>query len=155
MNFKATLNTRIIPALLALALLFCLAACSSEKKTSSIRPGQGNVKETVEIDFTRSNFSDFQVDGEKVIIKCNYVIVSTYSEPKTVKLTGTFQKDQKIGLLQEAELIGVDSRQGGKDSFVVAPGQNAVEVYYVGTFAGTNQKVNLVLPETTLELVAP
>lgn len=38
MNFKATLNTRIIPALLALALLFCLAACSSEKKTSSIRP---------------------------------------------------------------------------------------------------------------------
>lgn len=113
------------------------------------------MKETVEIDFTRSNYSDFQVDGEKVIIKCNYVIVSTCSEPKTVKLTGTFQKDQKLGLLQEAELIGVDSRQGGKDSFVVAPGQNAVEVYYVGTFAGTNQKVNRVLPETTLKLVAP
>ena len=155
MNVKATLKTRIIPVLLALALLFTFAACSSEKESSSIQPGQGKVKEVVEIDYSRSNYAEFQVEGEKVIIKCNYVIVNTYSEAKTVKLVGTFQKDRQLGLLQEAELTGVDSKQGGKDSFVVAPGQNAVEVYYVGTFAGTNQKVNRVLPQTTLELVAP
>ena len=155
MNVKATLKTRIIPVLLALALLFTFAACSSEKESSSIQPGQGKVKEVVEIDYSRSNYAEFQVEGEKVIIKCNYVIVNTYSEAKTVKLVGTFQKDRNLGLLQEAELTGVDSKQGGKDSFVVAPGQNAVEVYYVGTFAWTNQKVNRVLPQTTLELVAP
>ncbi len=101
----------------------------------------------VKIDEEQSFFSDFKVDNGKVTIKCHIVLINSAHYPIEVSLLADFTEDVVGGLLQEDEILGASASNHNIKTFLVSPGSKAFEIDFCGTFAGTMQKQDRLLPE--------
>lgn len=111
-------------------------------------------KPAIHLTKPESYFSDFEVVGQQVNIKCYVTLKNTFNENKTVELAALFPDDVRFGLLQSSTLSGVhlDSLEG---RFAVpAKSQKAFEVLFIGNFAGTNRKHDRLLPEIEIVIVS-
>ena len=90
-------------------------------------------------------FSDFSVQGNTVYLKCMLVIECV--ETTVVRIYGSFPKDAGR-LLTESLLPGGfgDDTAHLRDTSTLLPGQNELTVFFVGTFAGSAQKQDRLLP---------
>ena len=70
-------------------------------------------------------------------------------------LQGDFEKEYLLGSTKEKALYAQTSAEDPTDVFVVSPGETVLDVCYVGTFNGTKQKANRLLPPTTVFLIGP
>ena len=127
----------VLSVLFALLLLFC--ACEAKSDAASI-----------EIVTKDSYYLDYFIEEDCVVIKCHYSIVNHTNAKQSIQLCGFFQDDHKLGLLTETQLLANNIPEKGNACFELSPGKNAIDVFYVGTFGGVNQKTNRLLPETTI-----
>lgn len=132
-------NRKIIIGILIFIFLIALCSCSSRSEKSDIV-----------INDEESYFNDFEVEEGKVIIKCYYVIYNHTDTTYYIQLRGNFEDDQKLGLLKESQLYAKSSIEDDDTYLEISPGENKLDVVYVGTFAGTERKANKLLPDTDI-----
>ena len=105
------------------------------------------------VDKSQSYFSDYEVEDDKVFIKCHITIENTFEDEKTVTLSAILPEDVTNGLLKN-ETIKALKEDGSEMEFVLLPNtSNSFDVVFVGKYAGTNQKANRFLPEINIEIV--
>lgn len=105
------------------------------------------------VDKSQSYFSDYEVEDDKVFIKCHITIENTFEDEKTVTLSAILPEDVTNGLLKN-ETIKALKEDGSEMEFVLLPNtSNSFDVVFVGEYAGTNQKANRFLPEINIEIV--
>ena len=104
-------------------------------------------EEAVYVDRAKSWFDDFSVDGDVVYITCHITLCNA-SQDRTVRLYGVFPDDEGI-LLTESVLPGfvTDELDPDDNSFLLASGEHTFTVAFVGTYAGTQEKNDRLLPE--------
>ena len=106
-----------------------------------------------------SYFSEFAVENGKTYIKCVLALENTGKEDVTVKLSaglprdvGKLVKEQALdGYILSVDLPTADAEWVGdaveeEQILNLSPGTHTVEVVFVGTFAGVNQKHDRLLP---------
>ncbi|MBQ6431435.1 MAG: hypothetical protein IJJ99_06150 [Oscillospiraceae bacterium] len=130
---------RTICVLLLLCIAASVAACASDKCCVVLR------KED-------SWFSDFEVVGDRVQFKCLLCLKNTADRAQTVSVYGNFDEDVRGGLVKESRLLAHDTSEPMRTAFYISAGAEiSVEVTFTGTFAGTMEKQDRLLPE--LEIV--
>lgn len=100
-----------------------------------------------------SYYSDFTVLGEKVNIECHLVLENTYNSSKVVRLYALFPGDLENGLLKEAKLYAVDKKNRVAEFVIDEKEKKAIDVTFIGDFAGNNQKISRALPQIEVEIV--
>lgn len=133
-------NRRIKKLLFVLLVALCAVLCACTVQHADSEP---------EIDPDNSYFLDFTVEGETVVIRGHYVIWNRTDRARTVQLRGDFAKDKVLGLVKESTLLAADA-ETGDTAFALAPGKTELDVVFIGTFAGTEQKADRLLPETDI-----
>ena len=124
---------------LGVSILMLLASC--------------NRADQIYIDKNQSYFSDYEVENDKVFIKCHITLENTFKDEKTVTLSAKFPEDVTYGLLK-SEKIKAMNEDGSEMKFVLSPhASNSFDVVFVGEYSGTNQKDNRNLPEINIEIV--
>ena len=106
----------------------------------------------ISIVFEDSYTSDYEVAGDKVHINCKMVISNSNEEAKRIKIKGYIERDFNSGLLKNPYVFGYD-KDLSSDIFEVIPGENVLEVTFLGDFGGTNQKSDMELPLVTISVV--
>lgn len=137
-------NRKIIIGILIFILLIALCSCTSRSENSD------SEKPDIVINDKESFFSDFEVEDGKVMIKCYYVIYNNTDTTYYIQLRGNFEDDQKLGLLKEPQLYARINIEDDDTYLEISPGENKLDVVYVGTFAGTERKTNRLLPDTDI-----
>ena len=104
-------------------------------------------EEAVYVDRAKSWFDDFSVDGDMVYLTCHITLCNA-SLDRTIRLYGVFPDDEGI-LVSESVLPGfvTDELDSDDNSFLLASGEDTFTVTFVGTYAGTQQKNDRLLPE--------
>ena len=118
---------------------YLLCACESQSGTPEIT-----------IDYEKSYFLDFSVEGERVIIRCHYSIINHSNTNRSIQLQGDFQDDCDLGLVREGKLYARIDLEAESEIVVLLPGNNEVDVLFVGTYGGNNIKNNRLLPKTAV-----
>lgn len=127
-------------ALLLLACLLC-AACKTTPDVSDIV-----------VQKESSWFSDFEVVGDRVNFYCILCLKNTGKADQTISIYGNFDDDVRGGLVTEGRLLARDTSNPRATAFYVPGGTEiSVKVVFTGTFAGTAEKHDRLLP--TLEIV--
>lgn len=112
-------------------------------------------QDSVVIDEKQSFFRDFEVLEDRVVFRCHYVLRNQTDDALQICLQGDFEKEYLLGSTKEKALYAQTSAEDPTDVFVVSPGETVLDVCYVGTFNGTKQKANRLLPPTTVFLIGP
>jgi hypothetical protein len=124
---------------LVVSMLMSLASCSRADQ--------------IYVDKSQSYFSDYEVEDDKVFIKCHITIENTFKDEKVVTLSAILPEDVTNGLLKN-ETAKALKEDGSEMEFVLLPNtSNSFDVVFVGEYAGTNQKANRLLPEIDIEIV--
>jgi hypothetical protein len=124
---------------LVVSMLMSLASCSRANQ--------------IYVDKSQSYFSDYEVEDDKVFIKCHITIENTFKDEKVVTLSAILPEDVTNGLLKN-ETAKALKEDGSEMEFVLLPNtSNSFDVVFVGEYAGTNQKANRLLPEIDIEIV--
>ena len=103
----------------------------------------------VKIDYDKSFFNNFKVIEDKVYINCYIVIFNNSSEEKIIKIKGDFSEDAKNGLVKESELCGY-TIENVSESIKLKPGENKLNIVFIGVFGGNYKKNNRLLPQMTI-----
>lgn len=122
-----------------LIIFLFLGLCSCEKRELRL-----NIEE--------SFFSDFKVKDEKVLIHCTLLIENPTKTAIEVKFSANFEEDVNGGLLKKSELDGYQLDLKTK-TFKIDKGDNWVDVFFIGEYAGKNQKHDRLLPNIQMKLV--
>lgn len=110
----------------------------------------GNTECDIEVVKDGSYYSDYSVEGETVTIRCRIVLKNKSDTAADFEIYGDFSSD-KGSLLNEGVLKGTDAGSNG-GSFALQPNEGkAFDVIFAGTFAGTYQKKERMLPEITIK----
>lgn len=147
-------SMKMLKALVSMIAVFALLLCGGCKTQSSV--SAGNTIDTicaddVYVDQENSWFSDFHIEADKVYITC-HIELCNKSHARTVRLYGVFSDD--VGtLVTESVLPGfiTDDFDSNDNSFLLAPGAQTYDVTFIGTFAGTEQKNDRLLPQILIE----
>ena len=122
---------------LGLALLLLLSSCKSE---------------AIYIDAKDSHYVDYQIENDKVTIKCFVTIMNEYDVEKSVTLSASLPKDVELGLLKD-ERVRAQNEDGTDMVFILQPhSASSFDVCFVGDYAGTNQKSDRNLPEIDITI---
>lgn len=145
---------KMLKTLISMSAVFALLLCSGCKTQSSV--SAENTIDTicaddVYVDQENSWFSDFHIEADKVYITC-HIELCNKSNARTVRLYGVFSDDVDT-LVTESVLPGfiTDDFDSNDNSFLLAPGEQAYDVTFIGTFAGTGQKNDRLLPQILIE----
>ena len=95
----------------------------------------------------QSWFSDFVVSEKIVTLKCHVCIENSTKETQTVCLLANFQEDVQTGLIKEAELLATSQNAPSNLLFLLQPGTNNFDIYFMGTFNGNFIKNDRMLPD--------
>lgn len=109
-------------------------------------------KENVDLEIIKdeSCFSDFNVENDKVYIKCELKIKNISSKNKTFTLNAILKDDVLIGLIKNENLQGFNTELT-ENKFIIDPKtSNTFSVIFIGDFAGTNRKHDRNLPPITI-----
>lgn len=132
--------------------VFALLSCGGCKTQSFLENTIDTISaEDVYVDQENSWFSDFYIENDKVYLTC-HIELCNKSNARTVRLYGVFSDD--VGtLVTEAVLPGyrTDASDSNDDRFFLAPGTQTCDVTFIGTFAGTEQKNDRLLPQIWIE----
>lgn len=108
--------------------------------------------DTIFLEESKSYFSDFQVEGNQVKIKCYITLTNNFDVEKTVHLSAKLPEDVTIGLLKQ-EKVAALNEDGSQTAFLLpANSSKSFDVVFVGEFAGTNRKHDKLLPEIIIEI---
>ena len=130
---------RVICAVLLLCIAGVISACASGASGVVLR------KEG-------SWFSNYEVVGDEVHFNCILRLQNTTNQAKAVAVYGKFDEDVRGGLVKESRLLAHDANELQTTTFYLAAGAEiSVAVTFTGTFAGTAEKHDRLLPE--LEIV--
>jgi len=136
----------IIAIVVVLVIGIMIFAISFERSLSKSQPEVTLIEKD-------SWFSDFEVVGDKVNIKCYVTLLNTFDEDKKVTLSAVFPDDVKLGLLKEEKLFAKDSK-GEKAEYTLLYGfRSGFYVTFVGDFGGVNMKHDRLLPEIEVTVV--
>lgn len=134
-----TMLKRTICVLLLMCIAASVAACAPDRCGVVLR------KED-------SWFSDFEVEGDQVHFKCFLRLQNTTDRAQTISIYGIFNEDVRGGLVKESRLLAHDTFEPKSTTFYLPAGAEiSAVVTFTGTFAGTMQKYDRLLPE--LEIV--
>ena len=136
---------------LLLVVTFCMESGCGAKVPAAIETIS---EEAVYVDRAKSWFDDFSVDGDVVYITC-LISLCNASQDRTVRLYGVFPDDEGI-LVTESVLPGfvTDELDPDDNSFLLASGEHTFTVTFVGTYAGTQEKNDRLLPEILITEIA-
>lgn len=137
---------KIIFCIVIIAIAFSITACSNANNETGFPAELETIaQEKVCVSESDSWFSDFYVLNDKVYIEC--VVTVECSEATSIQLYGCFPKDEGK-LLKDALLLGQfgDSMDSLQDTAELPAGTTELHVYFIGDFAGTNQKQDRLLP---------
>lgn len=137
------MKNRIV-ALVLYILLFTFFVCSCSNK------GQNMQGTTLFVDEDCSWFCDFSVSENYVQFKCHLCLVNQTDEMQTVYLLGNFKEDVKGGLVFEENILASSQDDPSDSKFLLLPGANTFDVVFVGTYGGTHQKANRLLPSISI-----
>ena len=130
---------RAICAVLLLCIAGVISACASGA-TGVVLRKEG------------SWFSNYEVAGDEVHFNCILRLQNTTNQAQAISIYGKFDEDAKNGLVKENRLLAHDADEPTVTAFYLAAGAEiSVEVTFTGTFAGTAEKHDRLLPE--LEIV--
>lgn len=148
---------KLLKTLASIIAVFALLLCSG-CKTQSSASAEDTVNtisaEDVYVNQENSWFSDFYIEADKVYITC-HIELCNRSNIRTVRLYGVFSDD--VGtLVTESVLPGfiTDVLDSNDNSFLLEPGEQTYDVTFIGTFAGTEQKNDRLLPPILIEEVS-
>ena len=110
-------------------------------------------KPTVSLVEKESYFSDFEVVGEAVYLRCYVTLKNTSSEEKRVSLTATSPDDVRGGLLITPDLYAINVDSCGGEFLIPPKTQKSFDIVFVGDFAGTKQKQDRLLPNIDITIV--
>lgn len=100
-----------------------------------------------------SYFSDFEVENDKVFIKCYITLINKFDVEKTVTLSTKLPEDVTTGLLKTEEVKALNE-DGSEIDFVIPPKTSkSFYVIFVGEYAGTNKKHDKNLSEINIKIV--
>lgn len=122
-----------------IGLLCCFSSCKNNTEGSNIS-----------ILKDETCFFSYEIIDNQVIIKCRYTLINRTDEEKKIQLEGNFSSDKKLGLLVENILLAQYSTEDSNTVFTLKPGKTSINLCYVGTFAGTNEKTNRLIPDTKI-----
>ena len=112
-----------------------------------------NTVDQIYWDKKTSYFSDFEVEGDKVFIKCRITLINTFDVEKAITLSAQLLEDVTIGLLKSSEIKALNE-DGSERVFVLSPNEStSFEVVFIGEYAGTNQKHDRNLPEINIKII--
>lgn len=98
-------------------------------------------------------FSDFEIVGDQVNFYCFLRLKNTGEQAQTVSIYGSFDADARGGLVTESRLLAHDTSNPRSTAFYIPAGEEIdVKVVFTGTFAGTAEKHDRLLP--ALEIVS-
>ena len=132
------------------ALLFC-SGCETQPSVSAENTIDTICAEDVYVDQENSWFSDFHIEADTVYITCHIELCNN-SNTRAVRLYGVFSDD--VGtLITEPILPGfiTDDFDSDDHSFLLASGKQTYDVTFIGSFAGTEQKTDRLLPQILIE----
>lgn len=105
------------------------------------------------VDKKRSYFSDFEVENDKVFIKCYITLTNKFDVEKIVNLSTKLPEDVTIGLLKNEEIKALNE-DGSEMVFVLPPNASkSFDVVFVGEYSGINQKHDRNLSEINIKIV--
>lgn len=105
------------------------------------------------VDKKTSYFSDFEVENDKVFIKCYITLTNTFDVEKTVNLSTKLPEDVTIGLLKTEEIKALNE-DGSKMDFVLPPNASkSFDVVFIGEYADTDKQHDRNLSEINIEIV--
>lgn len=131
-----------------LTMLCLLPACNNNapEKTPVNTASQTVSPTSVSLDEAQSWLEDFSVDGNSVRIFGRLCLKNSTGEAVSVRIYGNFEEDAGR-LLREALLPACEQDKPEQTVFSLQPGENILAVSFIGTFAGTAQKQDRLLPE--------
>ena len=106
-----------------------------------------SIKDQISIVKTESYFSDFEVKGNKVYIKCYITLKNTYNTEKTIRIVAKSPEDVTTGLLKNADLISLNESGEVMEYKLPSKSKKSYYVTFVGDFAGKNKKHDRNLPQ--------
>ena len=95
----------------------------------------------------QSFFSEFNIEGEKVYIKCELLVKNISSEDKSFILNAILKKDAETGLLKDKNLQGYGTDLSNNYFSINSKSELRILVIFVGDYAGTDRKHDRKLPE--------
>ena len=127
-----------------LVVTFCMESGCGVKVPAAIETIS---EEAIYVNRAKSWFGDFSVDGDVVYITCHITLCNALQD-RTIRLYGVFPDDEGI-LVTESVLPGfvTDELDSDDNSFLLTSGEHSFTVTFVGTYAGTQQKNDRLLPE--------
>lgn len=95
----------------------------------------------------------FYVADDTAKIKCCLSIENQSDHDASIMLVGYFEADHNAGLLKESQLLGCAEEYPKSTIFTVPPGGACFNVDFIGTYGGTPEKQNRLIPEIQLIVV--
>ncbi len=112
-----------------------------------------NTTDEICVDKERSYFSGFEIERDRVYVKCYVTLVNTYDIEKTVTLSAKLPEDVAGGLVKNEEIKALNE-EGEEMVFVLPPNASkAFDVVFVGEYSGTDQKHDRNLPEINIKII--
>lgn len=102
------------------------------------------------IDKNGSWFCDFSVSGNRVQFRCHLCLVNETNETQIVYVLGNFDEDVKGKLVLEENILASHQEEPDNAKFSLRPGMNVFDVVFVGTYGGTQQKSDRLLPDIAI-----
>ncbi|MBQ5398327.1 MAG: hypothetical protein IIU14_02695 [Ruminococcus sp.] len=143
------MKIKIITAIALIALF--LSSCGMLDYYEGYDRGHGHVSKDIVLIEDESWYNDFSVKNNTVNIMCVLTFKNNSDKEKRFYLTGDFSEDQRLGLVRDKELRGVD--YDTKSELLTIEGNKKRTYNYVfkGDFAGKKQKANRLLPEIEIQ----
>ncbi|MBR1757708.1 MAG: hypothetical protein IJ744_03130 [Lachnospiraceae bacterium] len=99
----------------------------------------------------KSFFSDYSIEDGKVYYYCYLIIDNKSNNSCRASIVGDFLKDQDSGLLKERYLTAVEDKRNIKQSlFLLEPGENVLEIVFIGTNGKSIVRNDRLLPPITI-----
>lgn len=131
------------PVLLFAVSILVIILSSCGKTTEHAKASE------VVIDNNASYFSDFTIEGERVLFYCHLCIENRTDSKVLIQISGDFSDDKKGNLIQEDNLLAYSSTTDSS-VFELKPGTNKIDVCFIGTHGTASQKQDRNLPKLTI-----
>jgi len=98
------------------------------------------------LDEKASFFSDFSIDDGMVFFFCHLEVINQTTESQQVHIQGDFREDVKGGLIQSPYLIAYRKDDPDNTVFVLKPGKNVFDIFFLDEKGFADEKQNRLLP---------
>ena len=101
----------------------------------------------------KSFFDDFTVVDRQVFFQYHLVVENRYNKDIKVEIFGDFSRDVTSELVIERSLAGYQAENMSNHEFVLSPGENDLNVVFIGTHGISDQKQDRLLPDDMVVVI--